>query len=251
MAFFDKTRSENVDNQELHPAFNEVKKIFKKEGIHLDDALIKVICSGLPKTWILECPGGCESVIYFGEKASIMCEKCGRPLKFGPFQYPEGFFSGDMYNEIAGVGQFHGGLVKLRADKLDEAIAMFGKAIHFNPNYADAYYNRGEALIAKGDLKAAIQDCNKVIEINPKDADAFINRGSARAQLGEHSSALADNEMALKLGSKKSVVHLNRGICLLNLSRAAEAKKALESCINTEPNGPHADYARELLISQF
>ncbi|MEI6287881.1 MAG: MBG domain-containing protein, partial [Bacillota bacterium] len=48
-----------------------------------------------------------------------------------------------------------------------EAIADYSKAIELNPNYAEAYLNRGLVQLSGANKQAAINDINKAIEIDP------------------------------------------------------------------------------------
>ena len=57
------------------------------------------------------------------------------------------------------------------------AIADYTKAIELNPNYANAYYNRGISKHNLKDYNGAISDYNKAIEIDPNYANAYYNRG--------------------------------------------------------------------------
>src|SRR5215204_1440714 len=50
----------------------------------------------------------------------------------------------------------------------DEAIREYTKAIELNPQFAEAYYNRGIAYSDKKEYDAAIQDYTKAIELNPR-----------------------------------------------------------------------------------
>ncbi len=45
-----------------------------------------------------------------------------------------------------------------------------------NPNYTDAYYNKGNTLVNLGRFEEAIKCYNKSIELNPNDSDALENR---------------------------------------------------------------------------
>jgi len=61
------------------------------------------------------------------------------------------------------------------------AIADYTKAIELKPDFADAYYNRGLAKWAEGDLDGARVDCTKGIElrhtkmrVNPKDGLTYV-----------------------------------------------------------------------------
>ena len=47
-----------------------------------------------------------------------------------------------------------------------------------------------------------LQDYDKAIEINPEYADAYYNRGVTYAELGNQRQAIEDLQRAAKLGSK-------------------------------------------------
>jgi len=49
------------------------------------------------------------------------------------------------------------------------------EAIEINPNYAEAYHNRGNAKYELKGYREAIQDYSKAIELEPKLAKAYNN----------------------------------------------------------------------------
>jgi tetratricopeptide (TPR) repeat protein len=63
------------------------------------------------------------------------------------------------------------------------AIRSYDRAIEINPNYADAYYNRGLAYKNLKDYQNAIRSYDRAIEIDPNYANAYCNRGSAYKSL--------------------------------------------------------------------
>ena len=48
------------------------------------------------------------------------------------------------------------------------AIAMLSQAIALNDDAVDAYFLRGELLLAMGDKKGAEQDMRRVLELDPE-----------------------------------------------------------------------------------
>ena len=63
--------------------------------------------------------------------------------------------------------------------KLDEAIEAYNKAITIKPDYAEAYYNMGNALNDQGKLDNAIGAYNKAISHKPNYPNAYNNMGTA------------------------------------------------------------------------
>src|SRR5262249_24985204 len=71
-----------------------------------------------------------------------------------------------------------------RKGRSDEAMVHYEEAIKLQPNYADAYYNRGNVLFAKGRVDEAIADWETALQIQPNDADAHTGLGNALLRKG-------------------------------------------------------------------
>ena len=65
-----------------------------------------------------------------------------------------------------------------------------------NPNFAVAYYRRGNIRYRLGDNQGAVADYNEAVRINPNFAEAYTHRGNARDDLGDSQGALADYDRA-------------------------------------------------------
>ena len=81
----------------------------------------------------------------------------------------------------------------------DEAMVHYEEAIRLQPDYAEAYYNRGSVLFAKGRIDEAIADWEKTLQIQPNDADAYTGLGNALLRKGSLREAIAHYEKALAL----------------------------------------------------
>ena len=68
---------------------------------------------------------------------------------------------------------------KFTRDALNAAIDSYKQAIKIKPDYADAYYNMGNALKDTGDFNAAIDSYKQAIKIKPDYAEAYNNMGNA------------------------------------------------------------------------
>jgi Flp pilus assembly protein TadD len=86
-----------------------------------------------------------------------------------------------------------------RKGRSDEAMRYYDEALRLQPNYADAYYNRGTVLFAKGRVDEAIADWAKALEMHPNDADAHTSLGNALLQKGSLREAIAHYVTAMAL----------------------------------------------------
>lgn len=93
------------------------------------------------------------------------------------------------------------------------AIEYFSKVIKMNPNFSEAYVNRGTAYsrIKNPDAKSsfydeqinnAISDFDKAIAIDPKNGYAYYNRAVAKYIKGDSNESLLDIKKAKELGFK-------------------------------------------------
>ena len=83
--------------------------------------------------------------------------------------------------------------------KYNEALSEFAEAISINPNYANAYNNRGLAYLALQKYDEAISDYTNAILINPNDSKAYYYRGVVYHEKGDCDNAKKDWEKAIEL----------------------------------------------------
>jgi len=86
-----------------------------------------------------------------------------------------------------------------RKGQPDEAMAHFEKAIKLQPDYAGAYYNRGNVLYAKGRIDEAIADFQKALQFQPSHADAHTGLGNALLRKGHLKKAMEHYKEAIAL----------------------------------------------------
>jgi tetratricopeptide (TPR) repeat protein len=116
--------------------------------------------------------------------------------------------------------------------KLNEAIYHYNNAIHLKPDYADAYFCRGNAFIRLGKYQSALNDFNKAISMDPASFDAYNNRGFIYLKLGRYQQAFDDYSKAISLKPDYADAWNNRAFVYLNTgdiaSGCGDAQKACE-----------------------
>jgi tetratricopeptide (TPR) repeat protein len=93
---------------------------------------------------------------------------------------------------------------------LEEELACYDRTLAINPQFAQAWSDKGIALGALGRLEEALDCFDRALAINPQFARAWYNKGVALRSLGRLEEALACFEKAHRLGFQQAA----RGITL-------------------------------------
>ena len=86
------------------------------------------------------------------------------------------------------------------------AISDYGKAITRNPDFLEAYTNRGNSYIELKMPKKAILDFNLVINKDPESKSAYAGRTIANTILGYVKAADHDYLKAIELGIEEEIL---------------------------------------------
>ena len=162
------------------------------------------------------------------------------------------------------------------------AIEYLSNAIKLQPDYADAYINRGSAYIILGQYQLAIADINQAMRLKPDDAyylyynraaaysalglyqraiedynealrlkpddildgSAYRSRGNAYAILGQYQLAIEDYSKAIRLRPDHAVAYYNRGTAYSKLSHHQSAIEDYNEAIRLKPDYVDAYYNR-------
>ena len=108
--------------------------------------------------------------------------------------------------------------------KYQAAIKLYNEALSINPNYAQAYNNRGVAYKYLKHYNEAISDFNKSIELkNPALHFVYNNRGIAYFDLQNYEQAISDYNRAIEINPKYAEAYYNRGLLYQILDETEKA----------------------------
>ena len=85
----------------------------------------------------------------------------------------------------------------------EEAIKDYNSLIKLDSSYRCVYYNRGLAKFKSGNFKGAIEDYNREIELNPNYIDTYNNRAEIYLKIKEFNVALNDLVKSLELSTEE------------------------------------------------
>ncbi|GAB4296911.1 MAG: hypothetical protein Fur0025_34720 [Oscillatoriaceae cyanobacterium] len=115
------------------------------------------------------------------------------------------------------------------------AIVSFDRAISLDPDFYQAWANRGFALNGLARYAEALASYDEALMIQPNFYPAWLNRGVSLKNLGRYEAALICYDRAIELDATEHLAFANRGFVLFHLQRYQEALASYEQAIAIEP----------------
>ncbi len=125
---------------------------------------------------------------------------------------------------------------KRKKGEVKSVIEDFTNTIESNPDYFQAYYNRGLVKYSIGDFEGAIEDFSATIEKNPDYPEAFYYRGVTKRKIHDYDGALADFTKVIELNPTKSEAYINRGNILASQGAYEKAVVDYTKAIENSPD---------------
>ena len=123
--------------------------------------------------------------------------------------------------------------------KPTEAIEYLKKALHFKPNYVEAYNNLGRTYQEQGKNEEALKNYQKAINIKPDYVDVYNNMGLVLHNLAKYDESISCYNRAIKLKPDNEKPYNNLGNLLSELGKYNEANDLFLKAIKVKP-----DYAK-------
>jgi len=136
------------------------------------------------------------------------------------------------------------GVIACQTQRYALGVELISRAIRVNPGVAEAYNNRGNALLDLKRLDEALINYNKAVALEPGYAEAHSNRANALKDLKRFDEALASYDKALALNPAIPETHYNRGNALSDLKRLDEAVASYDRALALNPDYAEACYNR-------
>lgn len=124
----------------------------------------------------------------------------------------------------------------LRAKQYGKAIAFYDKALKLQPNFAEAWDNRGRALATLGQYEEAIASYDKALQLQPESWDVWTNRGIALSCLQRHEEAMASCNKALALNPNSPYALYTKACYYAEQEQVNLAIENLQQAIKLEPD---------------
>ncbi|MEO8472687.1 MAG: hypothetical protein ABI477_10840 [Chryseolinea sp.] len=132
-----------------------------------------------------------------------------------------------------------------------ESLLNLNKALELDPNYAPAYFMRGNIKDNFDDRHGAMKDYNLAIEKNPKFSDAFLARGNVKMKLLDYYGAIADFTSCISFNENDVQAYFNRGKARQSLLAYEDAINDCTKIIHINSKNHDAYFMRGVLRIEF
>ena len=117
-----------------------------------------------------------------------------------------------------------------------DAIKIINEAIKINPNFAELYNEKANALNELKKLEESIKNYDEAIKINPNYADAYYNKGLVLHQLNKFELAIENYDEAIKINPNYARAYNNKGYALQKIKKLDESIKNFSTTLKINPN---------------
>jgi tetratricopeptide (TPR) repeat protein len=137
---------------------------------------------------------------------------------------------------------YHFNLARMNeeAERHDQAIAFYRRAIALHPHYTEALNNLGAVLRATSNFPEAVIAFRRAIAADQNFAFAHHNLGCVLAALGQIEEAIAHLRTATRLAPNYPEAHFNLGAAYCQGEHFAHAAAAFTAALALKPDWPEA-----------
>ncbi|MEM6298131.1 MAG: tetratricopeptide repeat protein [Bacteroidota bacterium] len=122
------------------------------------------------------------------------------------------------------------------AEKFEEAIPIFTKAIDAFDEPAAPFYNRAKAYYKLGKFEEAVADFGEAIDREPKNPEFYSARGIAHHQIEQQNECLSDMDKAVSLDPENGYRYSSRAFLKARVGMVMSAMKDYEKAIELDPD---------------
>lgn len=123
------------------------------------------------------------------------------------------------------------------------SIDNYDKAISVNPQYSDAYCERGVSKCMQGDCNNGLKDMDQAIKIDPSNPKLYSKRGYTKIMLQKYDESILDFDTSLKIKPNQKD-YANKGLAYFNSKMYALSIVNLTRSLDFNPNDPEVLFYR-------
>ena len=130
------------------------------------------------------------------------------------------------------------------------AISNYNRAININPNFAEAYNNRGNANVMIKNFQQAAQDYQNAINFNRVDSRIHSNLGSVYYMMKDYNSAVREYTNAINLNPNFETAYVSRAYAYSYLQQFKNSLEDVQFALKLNPSNNEAQKLYNYLIKK-
>ncbi len=136
-------------------------------------------------------------------------------------------------------------------DRLNDALALYRKALELDPNNAAASFRLGALLIEYGTPEEAAEQLAHSLALRPRNAELWSTRGVVLARMEQGEESLGCYAKALEADPFYTPALRNSAIQLFETGRFPEALERYERALSLEDRNANAWYGRGACLARL
>jgi tetratricopeptide (TPR) repeat protein len=146
---------------------------------------------------------------------------------------------------------FAQGLERHRAGLLEQALALYERALALAPRHFDALHHIGIVAWQSAQHALALQFLEAALEVDGAVAAAWSNLGNVQQALARHPDAVDSYARALALDPDHVDAHYNRANALRQLGRLEDALRGYDQALARAPGDAEAHNNRAVVLGEL
>jgi tetratricopeptide (TPR) repeat protein len=138
-----------------------------------------------------------------------------------------------------------------RANDFKGAVGIYDEILALKPNWAQAHYQRANALKNLSQFAAARSGYEAAIKLEAGFAHAWCNLGTVLQNLALHDLALESYDQAILLDPSDALAHSNRGSLLQALGDWSRALESFDEALGLNPHMPYVWFHRGNVLKEL
>jgi tetratricopeptide (TPR) repeat protein len=132
---------------------------------------------------------------------------------------------------------------------VNAAVEEFEQSLGVRPDDWSSHYNKGNYLMARGQLREAVASFDTASRLEPTAVPPFVNAAMAYSVLGDNEAAERRLRRALETDPDNAVVNFNLGLLLAEVGRGGEAEAALRRTLAADSLSAAAAYNLGVILA--
>jgi len=154
--------------------------------------------------------------------------------------------SGDPANPLL---YYYRGLSQENADRAEEALTDYQKALELKPDFALPYSRSAKIYARRQNQEKAAEFYQRATELGDQDLTTYYNYAVVLMNLGKNAEARIALEKLLERDSDYADAYYHLGILSIGLGETEKAKGFLRKFLTLDPENPNAPLAGQILES--